>query len=147
MAQMKSAYDGQAGVPSRRNKNPVLRPAARSKAALERRVRRGATMSSRLLAPLVTYLQQHDACTPELLRRAGLNLAELEQPASRVSHDAAICLWESAVAQLHDPRLGLHVAQHVEPGSMDLIEYWSSHCNQCRSSDRSCCRNNNNNIY
>ena len=80
-------------------------------------------MSSRLLVPLLTWLERHGFAPGELLPRAGLRLADLTHPGSRVPHAAAMRLWELAVQRSGERALGLHVAHEVEPGAMDLIEY------------------------
>jgi len=80
-------------------------------------------MSSRLIVPIVTHLERSGHAPGELLRRAGLSLGELTSPGSRVPHATAMRLWELAVEATGDRQLGLHVAQQVEPGVMDLIEY------------------------
>lgn len=82
-----------------------------------------ASMSSRLIVPIVTYLERAGYAPVELLQGAGLSLAEITNPGARVPHEAAMHFWELAVAATGDPQLGLHVAQQVEPGVMDLIEY------------------------
>jgi len=80
-------------------------------------------MSSRLIVPIVTHLERSGHRPGELLRDAGLSLAEITNPGARVPHERAMRFWELAVAATGDRQLGLHVAQHVEPGVMDLIEY------------------------
>jgi AraC-like DNA-binding protein len=89
----------------------------------EARRDRRASMSSRLILPIVTHLERTGHAPGELLRGAGLSLAEIASPGARVPHDRAMRFWELAVAATGDRQLGLHVAQQVEPGVMDLIEY------------------------
>src|SRR5262245_40909708 len=84
---------------------------------------RRASMSSRLIVPIVTHLERLGHAAGELLLRAGLRVGDLTSPGSRVPHAAAMRLWALAVGATGDPLLGLHVAQQVEPGVMDLIEY------------------------
>lgn len=115
VAQLQADRGGQIGLPSR--------PPEHETASREARPDRRGTMSSRLLVPLVTYLERHAGAPAELLLRAGLRLADLTHPGSRVPHESAMRLWELAVARTRDRQLGLHVASHVEPGAMDLIEY------------------------
>jgi hypothetical protein len=81
------------------------------------------SMSSRLVVPIVTYLERGGHDPAEILRRAGLSLAELTSSGARVPHERVMRFWELAVDQTGDRQLGLHVAQQVEPGVMDLIEY------------------------
>jgi AraC-like DNA-binding protein len=82
-----------------------------------------ASMSSRLIVPIVTYLERVGHAPVELLQRAGLSLAEITNPGARVPHQRAMRFWELATEATGDRQLGLHVAQQVEPGVMDLIEY------------------------
>ena len=89
----------------------------------ESRRERRASMSSRLVVPIVTHLERLGHSPGELLQRAGLSLAEITSPGGRVPHERAMRFWELAVAATGDRQLGLHVAQQVEPGVMDLIEY------------------------
>jgi len=84
---------------------------------------RRASMSSRLVVPIVTHLEREGHDPGELLRRAGLSLAELTSSGSRVAHERVMRFWELSVAETGDRALGLHVAERVEPGVMDLIEY------------------------
>lgn len=84
---------------------------------------RRASMSSRLVVPIVTHLERQGHDPGEILRRAGLSLAELTSSGARVPHERVMRFWELAVEQTGDRQLGLHVAQEVEPGVMDLIEY------------------------
>jgi len=81
------------------------------------------TMSSRLIVPLLTYLEKRGYETTVPLLRAGLNREDVLNPAARVPHEAAMRFWAASVALTRDVQLGLHVGQHVEPGAMDLIEY------------------------
>src|SRR5262245_54802439 len=94
----------------------------RERSSREARERR-ASMSARLVVPIVTHLERQGHDPGELLRGAGLSLAELTSPGARVPHERVMRFWELAVERSGDPQLGLHVAQHVEPGVMDLIEY------------------------
>jgi AraC-like DNA-binding protein len=89
----------------------------------ETRRERRASMSSRLIVPIVNHLAREGHASEPLLRGAGLSLAEITSPGARVPHDRAMRFWELAVAATGDRLLGLHVALHVEPGVMDLIEY------------------------
>ena len=82
-----------------------------------------ASMSSRLVVPIVTYLERSGGDPGPLLREAGLSLAEIANPGARVPHERVMRFWELSVAATGDRQLGLHVAQQVEPGVMDLIEY------------------------
>ena len=84
---------------------------------------RRASMSSRLIVPILTYLERAGRSPGEILLRAGLRLGDLTSPGSRVPHRTAMRLWELAVEATGDRQLGLHVARQVEPGVMDLIEY------------------------
>jgi AraC-like DNA-binding protein len=82
-----------------------------------------ASMSSRLIVPVVSYLERIDHAPALLLQRAGLSVAEIANPGARVPHENAMRFWELATDSTGDRQLGLHVAQQVEPGVMDLIEY------------------------
>src|SRR5262245_11807050 len=89
----------------------------------EARRDRRASMSSRLIVPIVTHLERTGNAPAEILQRAGLRLGDLTSPGSRVPHETAMRFWALAVEATGDRQLGLHVAQQVEPGVMDLIEY------------------------
>jgi AraC-like DNA-binding protein len=80
-------------------------------------------MSCRLVVPIVTHLERTGHAPGEILQRAGLRLADLASPGSRIPHETAMRVWSLAVEATGDRLLGLHVAQQVEPGVMDLIEY------------------------
>jgi AraC-like DNA-binding protein len=80
-------------------------------------------MSTRLVVPIVHYLERTGWPADPLLARAELSRSELASPGARVPHARVMRFWELAAAETGDRQLGLHVARHVEPGVMDLIEY------------------------
>jgi AraC-like DNA-binding protein len=87
------------------------------------RVGDGATISSCLVLPLIGYLESNGHALAPALAAAGLCREDLASRGARIPHERAMRLWEHAVDTTRDRLLGLHVAQHVEPGIMDLIEY------------------------
>jgi len=89
----------------------------------EIRTRDAATMSACLILPLVAHLDRRGADAEALLAAEGLARAALGASGARLPHAQAMRLWQRAVDATGDPQLGLHVAQQVDAGVMDLIEY------------------------
>ncbi len=53
-----------------------------------------------------------------------LGLAEvIEDPEERVDQDTVYRLWEEVAARSNNPHLGLHLAEHLEPGAFGVLDY------------------------
>jgi AraC-like DNA-binding protein len=87
------------------------------------RARDDATMSCCLILPLVSHLERTGVPVAPVLASVGLEPAGIRAPGARVPHEQAMRLWDRAALASGDPQLGLHVAQHVDAGVMDLVEY------------------------
>lgn len=87
------------------------------------RARDDATMSSCLILPLVAYLERNGLAPSPILFEVGIDPTVLSVPGARVAHEQAMQLWKRAVDVSGDPQIGLHVAEQVDAGVMDLIEY------------------------
>lgn len=89
----------------------------------EGRPREDVTMSSCLILPLVSYLERNGFPPAPILAAVGIDRADLVAAGARVPHEQAMQLWSQAVEVTGDHQIGLHVAQAVDAGVMDLIEY------------------------
>jgi AraC-like DNA-binding protein len=89
----------------------------------ESRARERVTMSSCLILPLLAHLERRGLASAPALAAAGLRRDELNAPGARLGHEQAMSLWHHAVSATGDPQVGIRVAQQVDPGVMDLIEY------------------------
>lgn len=63
-----------------------------------------------------------------LLEREGVGLAEFANSDTRVRHSLAMALLEHAIARSGDLALGLHAAQQLEAGDLDVFEYAARSC-------------------
>ena len=80
-------------------------------------------LTIRAVRPLVSGLlvMGHDP-TP-FLTSAGIDTTMLGDPDARVPWGAVLSLIAHAVDVTSDPNLGLHIAEHAEPGSLDVHFY------------------------
>jgi AraC-like DNA-binding protein len=78
-------------------------------------------LSARLIRPFLRALQK--GCAP--VDRLTFASAYLDDPDARVPHHVAVALLERAIRGSGDEALGLHAAEHVEPGDFDVLEYAS----------------------
>jgi len=76
-------------------------------------------LSARLVRPFWRLLRERGAPI-EALHVEG---ASLEDPDTRIPHRLAIALLELSAAGMGDPHLGLHAAERLEPGDLDVLEY------------------------
>lgn len=89
----------------------------------EGRSREDVTMSSCLILPLVSYLERRGFSPAPILAAVGIDRDDLAAAGARLPHAQAMQLWSQSVEATGDHQMGLHVAQHVDAGVMDLIEY------------------------
>jgi AraC-like DNA-binding protein len=80
-------------------------------------------MSSCLVLPLVSYLERSGFAPTPILAAVGIDRKDLSAAGARIPHAQVMQLWSQAVKATGDPQIGLHVAQQVDAGVMDLIEY------------------------
>jgi AraC-like DNA-binding protein len=81
------------------------------------------SVSLRSVRPVLMYMAAQGYDANELLRAEGVNPILLSDPEARLSHTAAIRLWEAAGRITNDPDLGLHVAGAIRPGQFGALEY------------------------
>ncbi len=74
----------------------------------------------------VAALRDHKIDPAPLLQRVGLSEQDFKDDQRRISADAQARLLESAAEALHDPALGLHLAEAVNPREMGLVFYVTS---------------------
>ena len=74
----------------------------------------------------VALLRTHHIDLVPLLERVGLSELDLKEGHDRISADAQARLLEAAAEALHDPALGLHLAEGVNPREMGLLFYVTS---------------------
>jgi len=97
----------------------VKRPAGRSGLA---RAWHGSA-SGRGLRFAVSVLREQGYPLLEILQRAGLDAAVVQDPDARLPHAAVVRFWEEAAKVTGDPSLGLHVARRLRPAAFDALGY------------------------
>ena len=80
-------------------------------------------LTIRAVRPLVSGLQALGHDPEPLLAAAGIDAATLEAPDARVPWGAVLSLIARAIDATGDANLGLHLAEHAEPGSLDVHFY------------------------
>jgi AraC-like DNA-binding protein len=76
---------------------------------------------------LIAYAAARNQPTEQWLRNAGLTLAELEDPETRLAPEAIFALWRLAYEAMSDPGLALHVAASLPRGAYRVVEYLAAH--------------------
>ena len=92
------------------------------------RPRRSGTVLAWMLPHLLNYVQARGYDTAPIRHLPGLRGRDLDDPDMRVPDSAAVEAWRLAERITGDESLGLHMAQAVPAGALDLLEY------ACRSS-------------
>ena len=72
-------------------------------------------LTARVALPALAYLREVGANVDEVITRAGLARATLENPDARIDHERWVALLEIGMAATRDPYFGLHAAEHVSP--------------------------------
>jgi AraC-like DNA-binding protein len=80
-------------------------------------------LTIRAVRPLVSGLQVMGHDPTPFLTSAGIDTIALGDPDARVPWGAVLSLIAHAVNVTSDPNLGLHIAEHAEPGSLDVHFY------------------------
>ena len=80
-------------------------------------------LTVRAVRPLASGLEVLGHDPAPLLAAAGIDAAALRDPDARVPWGAVLSLIARAVEVTGDTNLGLHIAEHAEPGSLDVHFY------------------------
>jgi AraC-like DNA-binding protein len=80
-------------------------------------------MSVVLARPVLAALDRIGIDAQPVLRAANVSPAALDAIENRLPAENVRALWEHAAAAAHDRSFGVHVAQAVPPGTIDVIEY------------------------
>lgn len=83
----------------------------------------GFRVSTVMLRPMLAGLGILGADVEGIVRRAGLSLAELQDPDARVLLEDALRLSAVAAADVRDEAFGLHLAELYRPGVFGLLDY------------------------
>jgi len=86
------------------------------------RPRSVATLSVRLVWPFARLINKDPRGLP-ILEHAGIELADLGNPETRLPHTTVVSLLEEAVAVFDDPTMGLRAGQLADHGDYDVLEY------------------------
>jgi AraC-like DNA-binding protein len=92
------------------------------------RPRRSATVLAWMLPHLLNHVERRGYDATPIRYLPGLRRHDLHDPDMRVPDSAAVEAWHLAELITGDEALGLHMAQAVSVGALDLLEY------ACRSS-------------
>ena len=104
----------------------------RSEVSVEAVPRSVATGYVRTLLDAVRDSAARPAAPARVLAEAGLQPGVLDNPASRLSHDAVSAIWLAAQRLTGDSHLGLHVGEQVRPGSFDALGHLLMSCDTLR---------------
>lgn len=81
------------------------------------------SLAMRAVRPLVSGLEALDHDPAPLLASAGIDATTLGDPDAHVPWTAVLSFIAHAVDVTGDPSLGLHIAEHADPGSLDVHFY------------------------
>jgi len=81
----------------------------------------GATVQAWVLPYLIAWVEKQGIDTGSIRRLPGLT--ELSDPDARVPEATAEAVWRLAAAVTQDPAIGVHVAESLPRGALDLVEY------------------------
>ena len=84
---------------------------------------RSATVVTWVLPHLLTYVAESGRDATPLRLLPGLRGRNLDDPDTRVSDGAAVEAWRLAEQVTGDEALGLHMAEAIPTGALDLLEY------------------------
>lgn len=84
---------------------------------------RQTTVQAWVMPHLLAYVEDRGVDSTRLRDLAGLRGRDLDDPDARVPDVAAAEAWRLAVEMTADEALGLHMAQAIPAGTMDLLEY------------------------
>jgi AraC-like DNA-binding protein len=82
-----------------------------------------ATVQAWVMPHLLAYLEDRGVDSAQLRDRAGLRGRDLDDPDARIPDIAAREAWRLAVELTGDSALGLHMAQAIPAGALDLLEF------------------------
>ena len=82
-----------------------------------------ASLSIRVLVPLLTYVAAQGHNSSAFLRDHGVDPTLLHDPEARLPQAQATHIWHSAGQLTQDSNLGIHVAQSVRPGAFGVLGY------------------------
>jgi AraC-like DNA-binding protein len=100
----------------------------RSRHSPNRPPRRSVTVSIRSVRPLLGYLASRGYDAGDLRLALGQVAVDIEDPESRIPHDAAVALWDAAERLSADINIGLHAAEWIRPGMLGALEYAVQTC-------------------
>jgi AraC-like DNA-binding protein len=83
----------------------------------------GSTVSRVALLPIVAGLKGTGVDIDRVLSRAGLEVRDLEDPDLRLPREVAGDVWRHAFELTGDEAFGLHAAERLQRGTMEMVEY------------------------
>lgn len=89
------------------------------------------TISIRLVWPFTRVLGGY-SLELAILEETGLKRSEFADPDTRIPSRLALELLRASIEKSGDPALGLHAAELIEPGDLDVVEYAARHCPTAR---------------
>jgi AraC-like DNA-binding protein len=72
---------------------------------------------------LMGYLEKHGVDTAPIRRRAALEGVDLAHPEQRLPESVPREVWRLAAEETGDEAIGVHVAEALTPGAVDVLEY------------------------
>jgi AraC-like DNA-binding protein len=87
------------------------------------RKRSGLSVSALQATAILAGLQAAGADAEAVLARAGIALDELQDPERRLPREIILDLWQAALDVTGDEAFGLHVAEQMRPGILDVLDY------------------------
>ena len=99
-----------------------------------------ASLSIRVLVPLLTYVATRGHDSSAFLRDNGIDPVLLRDPEARLPQAVATHIWHSAGQLTQDSNLGIHVAESIRPGAFGVLGYALSTSETLRMSLQRLCR-------
>lgn len=84
---------------------------------------REATIATSLVLDFLGYLDRRGVPVDGVCAAAGVDRRGIEVPDARIAASAMERLWAAAEALTGDPDLGLHSAEHYNPGALSIVGY------------------------
>ncbi len=86
------------------------------------------TVSGSVLAQLFLYLESLQVDPDAFLRSLGIAPQTVRSPDAYLSVETYLRIQDEAAEYIHDPYLGLHMGEYVQPGSWSILGYLMMNC-------------------
>lgn len=84
---------------------------------------REATLATSLIIDLLGYLERQGVRSDDVCREARIDPRVLDEPNSRIPESYMERAWIAGERLAKDPDIGLHAAEHYNPGALSIVGY------------------------